>query len=92
MTTIFTKDTAEVLDYSIDYADDLAPGETIINSSWSSDAGITVSGPSNTNTVSTIWASGGSEGSLYWFYNPITTSAARTFRRRFGIFIGPVDA
>lgn len=75
------KDPDDVLDFFIDWQGDDAPflavGETISSSSWTVPSGITKDSSSFTNTVATIWVSGGTSGQSYTAVNRITTSAGR---------------
>lgn len=73
----FIKDPDAVLDYSIDWSDWLG-SDTISTSTWEVDSGITEDSNSNTDTVTTIWLSGGTAGKKYELTNRITTTGGRT--------------
>lgn len=81
----FDKDPAAVLDYGIDWDDEddpwLASGETITASAWTVATGITKDSDSFSDTVTTVWLSGGTAGEEYDIKNTITTSAGRTDER-----------
>lgn len=86
--TNFSKDPSEKLDYTLDWDDRLAVGETISASTWSVPAGITQStpSPSFTTTTTTIWLTGGTAGTNYQVTNHVTTSAGREYERSIFIF------
>lgn len=73
-----TKDPDEVLDFSIDWSEQIGD-DTIVNSVWSTPAGITEDSTSSAGKVSTIWLSGGTDGEAYVIGNRITTAGGRTF-------------
>lgn len=73
----FVKDSNAVLDYQIDWSDWLG-SDTISNSSWIVEDGITVSSSTNTTTTATIWLSSGSIGCNYNCINRIETAGGRT--------------
>jgi hypothetical protein len=71
------KDPDEVLDYVVDWTAPLA-GDVINTSTWTLPSGIT-SGPQlKTDTTTTIWLSGGTDGQDYSLMNRITTLGGRT--------------
>lgn len=72
----FIKDPQAKLDYGVDWSDWLA-GDTISGSSWSAETGITVDASSHTDTVATVWLSGGTVGGSYKVTNHITTLGGR---------------
>lgn len=82
MSQLFTlepKDPNAVLDYQIDWSKWLARfSDTISASEWVVPAGITMNSETNTNTVATIWLSGGTAGQDYRLTNRITTTQGRT--------------
>lgn len=80
------KDPAAVLDYDIDWGAWLG-GDTIATSDWVVGSGITSGAKSKTNTVVTIWLSGGTAGTTYALKNTITTAGGRTQVRRFKISV-----
>ncbi len=74
----FDHDPEAVLDYGLKLADWLK-GDTLSASSWFVPSGITeaLPAPSFTNTITTIWISGGTPGQFYDLINSITTAAGR---------------
>ena len=87
-----TKDAADVVDFTINWASVLATGETISTSTWTADTGITVDSNSKTTTTTTVWLSGGTVNTPYKVYNTIVTSASRTFKRYIEVTIVPITA
>ena len=84
------KDPAAVLDYSLDWSDWLG-ADTIATSAWTVGAGLTKvsddsAGPAATYT--TVWVSGGVNGTAYSCANTITTAAGRTNKRTITITVG----
>ena len=77
----FSKDPQAVLDYSIDWRDWLGDTEVISTSSWTVESGLTEDSDSNTDTVATVWLSGGTDGNCYDVTNSITTDEGRTDNR-----------
>lgn len=73
------KDPNEVLDYSVNWSDELLAGETISTSAWTVPQGITKDSDSVSGSSTIIWLSGGTDGQSYELVNRIVTSAARTF-------------
>jgi hypothetical protein len=71
------KDPDEVLDYAIDWSQRLA-GDIIVTSTFTVPTGIVMNSQSKTNTMTTIWLSGGSEGVSYDILNRIVTNGGRT--------------
>lgn len=80
MSTVYVKDPAAILDYSIDWSAQLGD-ETIDTSTWTVPAGITGDDDSNTTTVATIRLSGGTAGSDYEIKNHIVTSGGQEDER-----------
>lgn len=66
-----------VLDYSIDWSDWLATGETITSSTWVVNDGVTLSAQSSAGAVQTIFVSGGIDGRQYVLINFIETNQGR---------------
>jgi len=62
------------LDYAIDYSNYLETGDVIQSSTWLADAGITLSGETLVDKVSTVFAQGGEVGTHYKITNTITTA------------------
>lgn len=81
----YYKDVDAVLDFGVDWSDWLDTGETISTSTYTVTAGITKDSDSNTTTASTIWLSGGTDGTSYTITNEIVTSDSRTDNRSFTV-------
>lgn len=80
MPTFYT-DSANVLDFSIDWATNI-PTDTIATSTWTlTPAGMTAATPSVVGKVTTIWLSGGTTGTTYAVVNRIVTAGGRTIER-----------
>lgn len=73
----FDHDPDAVLDYSIDWSDWLASGEVISTSAWTVPTGITQDTATKTDSVATIWISGGTAGQIYTVTNHIVTDGGR---------------
>lgn len=71
------KDPDEVLDYSFDWGEFLN-GDTISASDWDVEDGLTVGSDSFSDTVTTVWLSGGQAGRSYTARNRIVTAQGRT--------------
>lgn len=74
MLTLFTKDPAATLDYSVDWTDFLEDAETIATSVWTAPEGLTVLETTKTTKKATIWLSGGTLGEKYEVVNRMTSS------------------
>lgn len=85
--SVFHKDEASVLDYAVDWEDWLCNEETILTSTWDVPEGITKDSDSKTDTIATVWLSGGTTGETYELVNHITTSGARTVERTITIHV-----
>ena len=72
------KDPDEVLDYTLDWSGRLSGEDTIVTSSWTVPDGITNDDEERTNTSTTLWLSGGTEGQTYSFLNRVVTAGGRT--------------
>lgn len=74
------KDPDEVKDYSLDWSA-LLVDDTISTSTWTlaSGAGLTIGSNSNTDTLSTVWLSGGTAGVNYELLNRVVTTGGRTY-------------
>jgi len=81
MATSFTKDPEAVLDYTFDWSDWLATGETISSYTVTVPTGITKDSDSQADGVVTVWLSGGTAGTNYRVECKIVTSAGRTDER-----------
>lgn len=67
------------LDYTVDWVDWLADGETIVTATWTVPAALTYSSDEDTKTTTsaTCWISGGVVGTRYSLVCKITTSEGR---------------
>lgn len=73
-----SKDPDDILDYSIDWTREL-DGDTISTSVWVVPSGLTDQNTSSaSSTKTTVWLSGGTDGTSYNVRNRITTAAGRT--------------
>lgn len=81
MQYLAVKDPQEEKDYTIDWSDDLASGETISTSDWVVGTGLTEEDDENNTTTTTAWVSGGTAGTEYLCVNTVTTSGGRTLER-----------
>lgn len=77
----YTHAPGATLDYGLDWSQWLSSPETITNSVWAVDTGLTQSGPTNTTGVTAVFLSGGVAGTSYKAVNTITTSAGRVDSR-----------
>jgi hypothetical protein len=75
---VYPKDPDAVLDYIWDWADWLAPGETIVTSEFIVSAGLDLQSDGSSSNTATAWLAGGTQGTSYLVTNRITTSAGRT--------------
>jgi len=74
------KDPDEVKDYSLDWSA-LLVDDTISTSTWTlaSGEGLAIGSNSNTDTLSTVWLSGGTAGVNYELLNRVVTTGGRTY-------------
>jgi len=79
-----SKDSASILDFSIDLNELLQTGEGISTSSWSVPTGITQVTNTFASGITTIWLSGGTLNSIYELVNTVVTNStpARTYVNR----------
>lgn len=82
---VIKKDSAAVLDYSLEWAEWLPGGDAIDTSEWFIESA-PVDGPSVDSddidgTITTAWISGGVNGRGYILTNRIVTAAGRTDER-----------
>lgn len=68
----------DVVDYDMPWSNWLPSGDTISASTWTADDGITIDSNSFTDTIATVWVSGGTDGVLYKLVNQIVTAQGRT--------------
>jgi len=79
------KDPDSILDYSEDWSDWLATGETLSTAVWTVPAGLTNVAEALGDSAATVWVSGGTAGTTYTVSCLITTTDGRTDRRSFSI-------
>jgi hypothetical protein len=77
----FIKDPSATLDYKIDWTQWLVVGDTISTSTWSVPTGITKDTDTTNTTYTTIWLSGGTDGTKYTITNHVTTNTGRVDER-----------
>lgn len=87
MSRYFYKDPDAELDYSVDWSSWLASGEVISTSSWTVEDGLTEASGSKTDSVATVWVSGGTVGQVYRLTNQIVTSSGRTDERSVWVLV-----
>jgi hypothetical protein len=86
----FSKDPGDILDYAFNWTSWLGASETISSSTWTATpTGITIGSNTFTTTQSTVWLSGGVEGSVYYVKNQIVTNQGRTVDRTMTIRVEP---
>jgi hypothetical protein len=83
MSYVQIKDPESVLDYTLDWADFLAAGETIDTSTWavSPSGSLAIDDNSNTGATATVWLSAGTRREVYAATNTIETTEGRTEQR-----------
>lgn len=82
-----SKDSDEVLDYSLNWSSALA-GDTIVTSNWAiSDSSLVENHSANTSTSAVIWLEDGTLNQTYTVTNTIVTAAGRTFQQSVNIRI-----
>lgn len=69
-----SKDPDATLDWVVDYQDWLVLGDSITQSVWTPEDGITVAADSFTTNSTTVTLSGGTAGKIYRVVNRVTTS------------------
>jgi hypothetical protein len=77
------KDPDATLDWIFDWNEWLGENETIANSEFIVDPGITVESSMNSQKTATVWLSGGTEGEVYRVTCRVTTNEGRTDDRSF---------
>jgi hypothetical protein len=78
---------AEIIDFTIDYTEDLAessPGDTIVTSAWVVVGDLVIDdGSGYTDNTATVWVSGGGRnGNISRLTNTITTAGGRQIVRQ----------
>lgn len=84
------KDPADVLDYSLDWNDQLqlvTPADTIAAVVWTVPAGLTAGAQYHAAGVATTWISGGTAGTDYRVTCRVTTSAGRVIERTVALYV-----
>jgi hypothetical protein len=84
------KDPADVLDYALDWSDQLSltsPADAISSATWTVPAGLTAGVESVLGGVATIWLSAGVAGTDYTITCRIVTAGARTLERSVMLFV-----
>ena len=93
MSTIasFTKNASDLLDYTIDWSAWLASAsnsaDTIVASTWSVPAAMSVQASTHTSSSATGWLDGGIPGANHVAVNQITTAGGRVVSREILISI-----
>lgn len=84
------KDPADVLDYGLDWSDQLAlvtPADTISSATWTVPAGLTSGAQFLVGGVATIFLSGGTAGTDYTITCRIVTTGGRTLERSVNLHV-----
>ena len=81
----YIKHPSATLDYTIDWSNWLADGETIVSVVWKVGDGVTQVSASHTSTTTLIWLSGGELDNTYDISCRITTSSSRIDERAFSV-------
>jgi len=85
---IFTKQPADVLDYTINLTKWLVTGDTVTSSSAAvSPSGLTISVTNGTTTAPKVWASGGADGTEYQVTLTVVTNGGRTKEFEFKLVV-----
>lgn len=74
----FVQFVGEVLDYGVDWSEFLPSGDVVVSSSWSGDAGVTLSDMVFSSSLAVVWVSGGVVDYVYRVVNTVTSSGGRT--------------
>jgi hypothetical protein len=82
------KDPQAVRDYEIDWSTWLA-GDTIATSTWTVPAPLTAPHgiDTHTDTTTTVWVGGGTDGTVVRITNTITTAGGRTDERSIALLV-----
>lgn len=82
MAISFSKDPDEVLDFLLDWSARVTDGDTITTSQWimptATSGGIIKNSDTSTASTTTIWLSGGIDGTSYSIVNRVITAGGRT--------------
>jgi len=76
----FEKDPEANLDYAIDWSEWLGE-DILIDSQWVVEEGLSLGSDSHTDTIATVWISGGTHQSRYEATNTIITAGGRIDER-----------
>jgi len=79
----FDKSPTAVLDYTFDWSQWIPSPGIIQSSTWSADNGITIDSDVYTTDSTTVFLSGGTQGSRYFISNTIETNTGLTETRTF---------
>lgn len=86
---VLSKDPASTVDYSLDWSDILADGETIIDVEWSispvEDGGLALGSTLGNGYIRGVYVTGGLEGHQYRLFSAVTTDKGRTITRSMSI-------
>jgi hypothetical protein len=80
------KDPDAILDYAVDWEAWLGT-DTIASVAWTVPAGLTLDAQSHTDTVATVWLSGGTAGQSYALGCAVTTAGGRVDERTLTIVV-----
>lgn len=81
------KDPDDTLDYTIDWALWLQPGEIIMAAEVAGKNSLVATNTTHTDTEVTCWLSGGAGGIMYYPQCTIETSQGRTVQRSFPLWV-----
>ncbi len=73
------KDPNDILDYAMNWAGALPPGDSLLGAVWLVPAGLTLGATSVQGTKTIAWFSGGTAGQVY----PVTCRVTTTLGRQF---------
>jgi len=76
----FVKDPEANLDYAIDWSEWLTE-DILIDSQWYAEDGLVIGSDSHTDTIATVWLSGGTHPNKYDVTNKIITAGGRIDER-----------
>lgn len=74
----FEKDPDTTTYFTLDWSPDIRPGETLSSTTWTVGAGLDKESESRVGNVSTLWVSGGTDGTTYEATCQATYDSART--------------
>jgi hypothetical protein len=72
----YIHDPDDVIDYKIDWSNEIPSGNVITNSEWTLPAGITLSGSVMEDDYTIAWITGGVAGTTYEVLNQITADTS----------------